>query len=114
MASWGWLLIWVGLSISALAYFAFIGLGLVRSAKGLFRQLEPTFANLAALAEATQAEVKYEPNPDNLLDDPGPHVANWAKLRRARTDKAAKRQRRLVNKLIDFDFEESEFKNGRT
>ena len=114
MPAWGWALVWVGLSLAALGYFAWIASGLVRSAKGVFKQLEPTIEKLNTLSEALQAKTDYRPNPDNLLDDPAEHVANYAKLRKAKTDKAAKRQRRLINKLIDFKPEESEINNGRT
>ena len=114
MPAWGWALVWVGLSIAAIGYFAWIAFGLARSAKGVFRQLEPTMAKLKTLSEASQAKIDYQPSPDNLLDDPGEHIANYAKLRKAKADKAAKRQRRLINKLIDFKPEESEINNGRT
>lgn len=114
MPGWGWALVWIGLSIAAIGYFAWIAAGLFRSAKGVFRQLEPTLAKLNALSEAVNAKVDYQPSPDNLLDDPGPHITNYARLRKTKTDEAAKRQRRLINKLIDFKPEESEINNGRT
>ena len=114
MPAWGWALVWVCLSIAAIGYFVWIATGLFRSAKGVFRQLEPTLAKLEALSEALNATVEYQPGTDNLLDDPGPHIAHYARLRKAKTDEAAKRQRRLINKLIDFKPEESEINNGRT
>lgn len=114
MPAWGWALVWVGLSIAAIGYFAWIAAGMVRGAKRLFRQLEPTIAQLVTLSKAMQPKNDYQPSPDNLLDDPAQHTANYAKLRKAKADKAAKRQRRLINKLIDFKPEESEIDNGRT
>ncbi|MBP6042924.1 MAG: hypothetical protein KA500_00205 [Rhodoluna sp.] len=114
MPPWAWVLIWVGLSIASLAYFAWIAAGLMRQTKRLLRQLEPTIAQLVTLSEAMQPQADYQPSPNNLLDDPAEHVANYAKLRKAKADKAAKRQRRLINKLIDFKPEESEINNGRT
>ncbi|MEY4492507.1 MAG: hypothetical protein RL085_918, partial [Actinomycetota bacterium] len=55
MPGWGWALVWIGLSIAAIGYFAWIAAGLFRSAKGVFRQLEPTLAKVNALSEAVNA-----------------------------------------------------------
>ncbi|MFM6977931.1 MAG: hypothetical protein ACKOWR_04380 [Micrococcales bacterium] len=46
----------------------------------------------------------------NLLDDPAPLLAERRRNLRKREVQRQERQRRLINKLIDYQADESEFK----
>lgn len=106
-----WGLIWVGLTLAGLVYLGWLTYRVLVKAKSALVAAEPVIAKLEELSRAAKAAPDYQPNPDNLLDDPVPHIQEQLRLRKRRNDKAAERQRRLRNKLIDFDVNESEFKN---
>jgi hypothetical protein len=114
MPGWAWAIIWTALVLGSLGYFAWIGLRLATKAKLALRAAEPTLAALVTLSNAANEPANYEPNPHNLFDDPAELIAEQANLSKRRQTKAADRQRRLINKLIDFKPEESEINNGRT
>jgi hypothetical protein len=114
MPGWAWAIIWTALVLGSLAYFAWLGLRLAKKAKAAFSAAEPSISALVSLANAANEPAKYEPNPHNLLDDPREHIVEQARLSKLRQTKADERQRRLINKLIDFKPEESEINNGRT
>ena len=111
MPVWVWIAIWVVLSLAAVAYFAWILLNLANKSRSLLRAAEPLLQRLQVFQKAVQQPAGYEPHPDNLLDDPTEHIAARNRLKKARVAAQAARQRRLINELRDFDFEESEFNN---
>ena len=111
MPFWAWVIIWVVLVLGSLGYFGWLGWRLFVKAKSAAKAAEPVIAKLEALQQASSAQVTWVPNGDNLLDDPTEHIANQLRLSKARRVKAEARQRRLINKLIDFDVTESEFRN---
>lgn len=111
MPTWFWITLWVVLSVAAIAYFAWILLTLAAKSRGLLRAAEPLLGKLQSFQETISQPVAYQPNPDNLQDDPMEHIALQNRLKKARLARQAAKQRRLINKLIDFDFEESEFNN---
>lgn len=111
MPFWAWAVIWAILVLGALGYFAWLGWRLFTKAKAAVKTAQPLMAKLEAFQQASSAPVAYVPNGDNLLDDPKEHIANQIRLSKARRVKAEARQRRLINKLIDFDVTESEFRN---
>lgn len=111
MPLWFWIALWVLLVLGALSYLAWLALRLFRKANAALEAAQPILDQLTDFAKATSERPHYSANPDNLLDDPVPLIQARTQYSKARTAKAAERQRRLINKLFDFDFNESEFKN---
>lgn len=111
MPFWAWAIIWVVLVLGSVGYFGWLGWRLFTKAQAAAKAAEPIIAKLEALQQASSTPVSYVPSGDNLLDDPTEHIANQLRLSKARRVKAEARQRRLINKLIDFDVTESEFSN---
>lgn len=111
MPAFAWALIWVGLTLVGLAYLGWLAYRLLVKAKAALAAAEPVIAKLEEFSRVASLKPDYKANPDNLLDAPVPHIQEQLRLRKVRNDKAAERQRRLRNKLIDFDVNESEFKN---
>ena len=111
MPAVAWILIWVGLTLAGLAYLGWLAYRLLAKTKAAVAAAEPVLGQLEDLSRVANHKFEYKPNADNLLDDPVPHIQEQLRLRKARNDKAVERQRRLRNKLIDFDVNESEFKN---
>ena len=109
MPFWAWLVIWLVLVLGALGYLSWLGWRLFTKSQAAVQAAGPLVAKLEALQQASSAPVAYVPNADNLLDDPKEHIAHHLRLSKARRVKAEARQRRLINKLIDFDVTESEF-----
>lgn len=108
MESWAWLLIWVGLALFATIYLGYIGWDLVGKATRAAKSLESGARQIEALVAALEKPAEISKFEGNLLDDPGPLAAEHARNLKKREAKRQERQRRLINKLIDYD--ESEFK----
>ena len=108
MADWIWWVIWVGLAISALGYFAYLAFDLSSKAGRALKELEKTLELAKPLLGAFESKPELEPFGGNLLDDPAPLAADYARFLKKREAMRVERQRRLINRLIDFN--ESEFK----
>ena len=108
MSDWIWWIVWVGLSASAIGFFAFLAFDLFSKAGRALKELEKTVELAAPLLAALESKPEIKPFAGNLLDDPAPLAADYARNLKKREAKRAERQRRLINKLIDFN--ESEFK----
>ncbi|MEY4320247.1 MAG: hypothetical protein RLZZ471_188 [Actinomycetota bacterium] len=108
MASWVWWIIWAILGLFSLGYLAYRIYELLAKSGRALQEVEKT----AKLFEPLVAALDQKPTPaefeGNLLDDPAPLVADYVRGLKRREAKRAERQRRLINKLIDFN--ESEFK----
>lgn len=110
MPSWAWWLIWGGLGFFSMLYLGYLGYNLFGKASRALSALEPTAKRLEILAQAASQPPKIDAFEGNLLDEVGPlqtaHSRNLKKREARRVD----RQRRLINKLIDYQADESEFK----
>jgi hypothetical protein len=114
MQPWGFILLWIVLSLGSLAYFAYLGYRLFKKGLGVIRVGEPVLVEAKKLAAAIQNKPSFEKPDDNLFDDVDVHLIERSKLIKARKLKAEGRQRRLIEHLRDIDTQESEFTNGRT
>jgi hypothetical protein len=108
MPVWFWWVLWSVLGIAALGFFAYLALDLSAKASRALKQIENTVSLTSPLVAALSEKPKIQAAPDNLLDDPAPLIAKHARNLKKRESMRADRQRRLINKLIDFN--ESEFK----
>lgn len=108
METWVWWLIWVGLALFALIYLGYIGWDLLAKATRAAKSFEAGAKQVEALVQALEKPADIAKFEGNLLDDPGPLATEHARNLRKREAKRQERQRRLINKLIDYD--ESEFK----
>ena len=108
MSTWAWWIIWGGLTILSLGFFAFLAFDLISKAGRALKAVEHSAKLAEPLLKALETKVEIQPLVGNLLDDPAPLVAEYARNLKKREAKRAERQRRLINKLIDFN--ESEFK----
>jgi hypothetical protein len=108
MSNWIWWIVWAGLSLAAIGFFAYLAFDLFSKAGRVLKELEKTFELAAPLLTALESKPEIKPFAGNLLDDPAPLAADYARYLKKREAKRAERQRRLINKLIDFN--ESEFK----
>lgn len=108
MASWIWWVIWPGLVLGALTYFGYLGYDLFGKSMRVLKELEGTGKLAEGLIAASQNKAELPEFEGNLLDDPGLLAADHARNLKKREAKRLERQRRLINKLIDYD--ESEFK----
>ncbi len=108
MPAWFWWVLWSVLGIAALGFFAYLALDLSAKASRTLKHIEKTVSLTSPLLAALAEKPTIQAAPDNLLDDPAPLVAEHARNLKKRESKRADRQRRLINKLIDFN--ESEFK----
>jgi biopolymer transport protein ExbB/TolQ len=107
---WAWWLIWGGLVSFALIYLGYIGYDLFGKAMRAVKALEPLAKQIETLASTQQKSVTLAEFEGNLLDEPGPLVAEHARNLRKREAKRQARQRRLIDELIDYQVDESEFK----
>lgn len=110
MGSWVWVLIWLILSIGALGYFAYLGFELLSKAKRLVLAGTKLVDQASRLVETAAALPSKQTFESNLLDDPGPIQAEYLRNLKKREAKRTERQRRLINKLIEYQADESEFK----
>lgn len=108
METWTWWSIWVGLSIFGAVYLGYLGWDLLNKASRALKEFELGAKRAQPLLEALQASGRLSDFEANLLDDPAPLAAEHQRNLRKRLLKRQDRQRRLINKLIDYD--ESEFK----
>jgi hypothetical protein len=108
MPAWFWWVLWSVLGIAALGFFAYLALDLSAKASRTLKHIEKTVSLTSPLLAALAEKPTIQAAPDNLLDDPAPLVAEHARNLKKRESMRADRQRRLINKLIDFN--ESEFK----
>jgi hypothetical protein len=107
---WVWWLIWVGLVSFALIYLGYIGYDLFGKAVRAVKALEPLGKQIETLASTQQKSATLAEFEGNLLDEPGPLVVEHARNLRKREAKRQARQRRLIDELIDYQVDESEFK----
>ena len=110
MAGWFWGLIWMILVLGALGYFAYLGFELLGKAKRLIAASSKLVDQATRLFEAVSALPAEQTFESNLLDDPGPIQAEYLRNLKKREAKRTERQRRLINKLIEYQADESEFK----
>lgn len=110
MAGWIWALIWVILVVGALGFFAYLGFDLLAKAKRLLSAGSELTQQATGLANALSATPTQQAFESNLLDEPGPLQAEHRRNLKKRESKRQERQRRLINKLIEYRADESEFK----
>lgn len=108
MAGWVWWLIWSGLVVATITFFGYVAYELIGKTSRLAVALEETQVLAHGLVEASQKAPALTSFEGNLLDDPAPLSAQHQRNLKKRELKRQARQRRLINRLIDYD--ESEFK----
>lgn len=108
MEAWAWWLIWGGLALASLIYFGYLGLELFNKSARAMKELEVSAKLLEPLMAELENPAQLPVFEGNLLDDPSPLIAEHTRNLKKREAKRQGRQRRLINKLIDYD--ESEFK----
>ena len=107
-------MMWVGLTIAALTFLGVLIYRLAKKGLGVLKAAQPAIDQLVILSKALAPIASYPKPNDNLLDDVNVHLVERAKLKKKRELAAEQRQRRLIERIRDFDTQESELKNGRT
>ena len=108
MSSWAWWLIWGGLGLFSILYLGYIGFDLFGKATRAAKAIETAATQVEPLLKAFEQRADLPASQGNLLDDPAPLHAELDRNLKKRAAKRQDRQRRLINKLIDYN--ESEFK----
>lgn len=109
MGFWAWFGIWASLAIAALIALSIIGYELFSKSEATLHQLDRLLKNVEPLEEALSTKSKSLRPAESLLE-PGVAVAERKALIKAREQKAADRQRRLVARLKDLKIDESRFR----
>jgi hypothetical protein len=109
MTGWYWWIIWPALVIGGAIYLGVIVFDLAAKAKRAAKVAQKTAIQLETLSNLMAESAVLTPTEGNLLDDPAPLIAEYARNQRKRESKRLAEQRRLINKLIDYKADESEF-----
>ncbi len=105
MASWLWLLIWLGLGLIAFAVWAVLLVRMVRPAARLQADLEKlNFVSAQLKAEVRKRPPAEHPE-DNLGDDPERLNAERLVIQAKRRKRKERRARRLVSRVKDIKLE---------
>jgi NADPH:quinone reductase-like Zn-dependent oxidoreductase len=110
MPAWSWWVIWSILIIGGAAYLGLIIFDLAAKAKRAIPVIEKSTKQIEELSESLSKSVVLAEFQGNLLDEPGPLAAEYARNQKKRESKRLSEQRRLINKLIDYKADESEFR----
>lgn len=93
MSTAGWVLLWVGLVLAALVFFALLGVFLFRKAMGLLRQAQGSTEILEAFAEASETSPPVRSlDPIAVLASDTQRDA-WRRTRRLNRIRRTKRKR---------------------
>ena len=107
MGFWFWFFIWIAIALLALVVYGFILAGLVAKAK----KLQAPATRLQSLAAALQAKMNQAVEIEELtpaLEQTAEQVFSRQKARsKGNRKRKEERERRLVNRLKDIDFDES-------
>jgi hypothetical protein len=109
MPNWIWWLIWPLLIVGSLGYLGFIGFELLQKANRAAKAFTPTVERLQSLSVALEKPPEIKPSEGNLFDDASVLAASHASNLKKRKAKRDAEQRRLINKLISYRPDESEF-----
>jgi hypothetical protein len=109
MPSWSWWVIWSVLIAGSIGYLGYLSYELVQKAGRAAKALEAPaeqFLIFANALEITQDLPNFE---GNLLDNHAELAAEHSRNLKKREAKSQAEQRRLINKLIEYRPDESEF-----
>ncbi len=110
MPQWIWWVIWPVLIFGSAGYLAFIGFELAQKGGRAVKAFEATNAQLQNLITELEKEPKVEAFEGNLLDDPSTLARAHASNLKKREARREAEQRRLINKLVEYRPDESEFR----
>ncbi len=105
--TWLVVLIWVSALAFAVLYLGRIALRLGKKATSAMAAGEPIALKLAELNAAAAVKPRYEAKPDNLLDDPAPHILELQRLQKQKAKRADEQQRRLIARLKNLGTKEN-------
>lgn len=101
-------LVWAILILGSLIYLGYVLYSLAVKSKAAYEASKPIISSVPLLVAAVNEKPTYERPSDNLFDDVNVHLIERAKLKRKRELAAEQRQRRLIQRIRDFDNRESE------
>jgi hypothetical protein len=109
MPVWSWWVIWSTLIIGSIGYLGYLGYELVQKAGRVAKALDGTAGQIQKLASALEKTTQLPKFEGNLFDNPADLAGQHARNLKKREAKRQAEQRRLINKLIDYRSDESEF-----
>ena len=101
------ILAWVAAVAFAVIYLGRIVISLGKKSSRAIQAGEGIAAKLAELSAAAESKPNYQAKPDNLLDDPAPHIQALQRLQKQKAKRAAEAERRLIARLKNLGTKEN-------
>ncbi|MEY4617851.1 MAG: hypothetical protein RL101_37 [Actinomycetota bacterium] len=109
MPNWFWWVLWPVLVVGSIGFLGYLGYELIQKAGRVAKALEGTTEQIQKLASALENPTQLPKFEGNLLDNPAELAGEHTRNLKKREAKRLAEQRRLINKLIDYRSDESEF-----
>ena len=101
-------IVWAILILSSIVFLGYVFYSLAIKSKAAYEASKPIISSVTQLVSAVNEKPNYERPSGNLFDDVNVHLIKRAKLKSKRELAAEQRQRRLIQRIRDFDNRESE------
>ena len=109
MPVWSLWVIWSVLIIGSIGYLGYLGYELIQKAGRAAKAIDGTAEQIKKLVRALENSTQLPKFEGNLFDNPAELAGEHARNLKKREAKRQAEQRRLINKLIDYRSDESEF-----